>query len=178
MEDEKPRPEPIEFPHPEPFQASRNFIEAMNRENETYSAEGLKPEIPPRSPVFGTLGDLPRPVPYSFPSPEDHPIEHLIEKVDAVIQETPQMGTEPLNIKAGVLAALYQAQALRQISAGLSELNQSLWDLRCLMRSVLTKPDETGKIAIRTYRQYRPIERSHSRMNPQEPYNDTGDPEE
>ena len=147
MEDEpKTAAEPIPFPQKEkePFQASRDFIEAMNRENESYSREGLKPEIPPRSPVFGTLGQGDEvPIGDSFthaytadwlPATEADPIQFLIDRVERVIEESPQMGTEPLSTKAGVLAALYQAQALREIADEMGSIDRTLSDLLNLMK--------------------------------------------
>ena len=163
MEDEKTIPEPIPFPQKEaePFQASRDFIAAMNAENESYSREGLKPEIRPRSPVFGTLGvnpvgpgdviDTPEPVDW-LPATGADPIEFLIDRVNRVIEETPQMGTEPLSTKASVLGALYQAQALREIADLLDEL---------------TGVTEDGKRYIRTMRVYGGQARSQ-RMHPQD----------
>ena len=171
MEDEKTTPaQAIPFPEPDRFQASRDFIEAMNRENESYSTEGLKPEILPRSPVFGTLGqnpvgpgdiiDTPEPVDW-IPATGTDPIQFLIHRVEDVIQEATQIGTEPLSTKAGVLAALYQAQALRQIADLLAEL---------------TGVTEDGKTCIRTMRVYRqgqpPLYRRSMRNAQDLPYSD------
>jgi hypothetical protein len=49
-------------------------------------------------------------------------VEFLIDRVQRVIEEAPQLGTEALSTKAATLAALYQAQALQKIAAGVESL--------------------------------------------------------
>ena len=132
---DKPNPEPVPFPAP--FAASRQFIEQMNAENEgeeTYSREGLEPEIKPRSPAFGNLGGNPDP---AFQVPDPDPIQFLIDRVDRVIEESVQMGPEPLSTKASVLAALYQAQALREIADSMGSLEVTVGDISRTMSDLL-----------------------------------------
>lgn len=61
--------------------------------------------------------------------PNVDPVQWLIDRVQGVIAESVQMGTEPLSTKAGVLAQLYQAQALRDIAGNLGEISQCLYEL-------------------------------------------------
>lgn len=61
--------------------------------------------------------------------PNVDPVQWLIDRVQSVIPEAIQMGTEPLSTKAGVLAQLYQAEALREIAAHLGEISQHLYEL-------------------------------------------------
>lgn len=61
--------------------------------------------------------------------PNVDPVQWLIDRVQGVIAESVQMGTEPLSTKAGVLAQLYQAQALREISARLDAIHDAMHNI-------------------------------------------------
>lgn len=92
------------------------FIDRINAENKPSG-----PESHGHPATHSATGDDPAPIP--------DPIAFLIHRVNSVIEESPQMGTEPLSTKAAVLAALYQAQALREISNYLHCISGNLSDI-------------------------------------------------
>lgn len=79
-------------PDPGPETRVRSFIDGINAENESGA------------------------IPAADFLPADDPIGFLINRVDAVVIESAQLGTEPLTTKAAVLAALFQARALEEIA--------------------------------------------------------------
>lgn len=89
----------------------------------------------------------------SFPaadrvSEQTDPVGWLIARVDAVVIEAAQMGTEPLTTKAGCLASLYQARALEDIARSMFSLQRSLARITTLLEDVIDGPDDGS--AIRT----------------------------
>lgn len=113
-------PQIVEMPSPtEPeLQIIPEFAAALDMENQT--AESLTPD----------------------PLPDDDPIGFLIDRVQNVVAESAQMGSEPLTTKAGVLAALYQAQSLDMIADCAQQIAQGLEDLLSHLKSI------TGEHAI------------------------------
>lgn len=110
MEQKRLRIEPAQTPETQ----VHSFIEAINAENEA----GLPPAA-------------------DRVSGEADPIGFLIDRVDSVVLEAAQMGTEPLSTKAGCLAALYQAQALRDIAFSMGRIETDLQKITSLLESVL-----------------------------------------
>jgi hypothetical protein len=119
-------------------------IPAAEETEELYSREGLTPEIRPRSPVMGTLGEQSaensgesKPEQPDRPYYPGDPILFLIDRVERVIEESVQLGTEPLSTKAAVLAALYQAQELRELADHAADISQDLHELVKLLSAVV-----------------------------------------
>ena len=92
---------------------AHSFIESLNAQNEL----GIGDAFP-----------LPEPDPYFIQQQAD-PIGFLIDRVDQVIIESVQGGTEPLSTKASVLAMLYQARALNRIADEMQDLNRGIGEL-------------------------------------------------
>lgn len=90
-----------------PWASAAKFTAQLDQENQ-YSA--------PMNPV---------PIPHE-PVDVDDPVGFLIDRVQTVVTETAQMGTEPLTTIAGVLAQLYQAQSLRGMEGLLWGIDQKL----------------------------------------------------
>jgi len=126
-------PEPlILFPGPNAETRAHAFIDQINSENEAGSGEipeGFEPFLP-------------------WQPGETH-VDFLIRKVDRVVEESSQIGTEPLTTKAGCLAALYQAEALEKIADNLSRLDAGVWELIGLLKDVIENGGP-GSAAIRT----------------------------
>lgn len=109
--------EPDETPEAREARA-RLFIEGLNNENE--------------------MGSIPAP----DPLPYGDPIGYLIDRVDRVVMESVQGGTEPLSTKAAVLATLFQARALQEIATNSATIASEITDMvRFLHGQVKLRPD-------------------------------------
>lgn len=93
---------------------------------------------------------------YGAADPYPADLDWLINRVNNVVLESAQLGTEPLTTKAATLAALYQAQALREIADEMGHANHILGELCLLLRSVTVDVPvfgtsvASGEKAIRT----------------------------
>lgn len=88
----------------------------------------------------------------SFPaadlvSQQSDPVGWLIARVDAVVIEAAQMGTEPLTTKAGCLAALYQAKALEDIAIELGFIRRMLHQLTDSFKDVTATDVQESMLA-------------------------------